>query len=589
MEIRRVEDFLGDLFLVPLHCLVADRQPYSLLMLQPGGPISGTEERVGHSDMARGIDLCRAFLQQSLDEQAELVIAPEYCVPWALFDEIGSEHGRMHPPEGAIWVLGCETIPPYELEKVVERLRENGQFVYHEPILDPNAKAKRYLNPLTYIFWSSKPDGSKVLSFVIQFKTTPSRDNLDVEQRSMIIGTQVYTFNRAQDQIGLMSIICSDAFAYTDALVDQSHTNMLLIHIQLNAKPAHRDFSRYRGRLQSIASHKDVELICLNWAGEIVQKTEDGAEKAWKNNAGSGFYIPPRKYRPSQNLIDDAHRKGIYYSLVDHWHALYLNQEPHAILFQKQKVMMHAEPAATEPVTCVSPMKRWTWCQGQIEFEESQFPNDGFDRCLEPFSHISDQLETLRGKSPLAVERSLELLVGAPKKPEHWFEVNELSCMRVGEGETIRRVTVNQDNDPDSAGVSFRKSRLQRAEAAATLPGNGVLWPQPLKQLENGFEYTWSAGSPHTNVRACADGSEATLIFLGDEADDDNLRRVYAAMSRALQRNAIDKNTELAKACDRLCLVYRKANKLKVWGVEQVSRIDRPPESSSVDIASGEG
>ena len=100
--------------------------------------------------------------------------------------------------------------------------------------------------------------------------------------------------------------------------------------------------------------------------------------------------------------------------------------------------------------------------------------------------------------------------------------------------------------------------------------------------------YAWAAGSPHTNVRACADGSEATLIFLGDEADSDNLRRIYASMSRALQTNAINNGAELEKACDHLCLVYRKANKLQVWGVEKVSRIDRPPESSPVDIASGE-
>jgi len=587
MEIKPVEEFLDDLSLISLNCLVADRQPYSLLMLQPGGPIYGTEERVGHSDIERGSDLCRAFLQQSLDEQAELVIAPEYCVPWALVEEVGSGQSPMHPPEGAIWVLGCETIRPFELQKVVERVRGNGHFIYHEPIQDSNAKAKSYLNPLTYVFWCSRPDGSKVLSFVVQFKTAPSRDDLDIEQRSMIVGTQVYTFNRTQDHIGLMSIICSDAFAYTDALVDQFHTNMLLIHIQLNPKPAHEDFSRYKRRLQSIASHKDVELICLNWAEKIVQKTEDGGEKAWKNNAGSGFYIPPRKYKPSQKLIDDAHRQGVYYSLVNHWHVLYLNQEPHAVLFQKQKVMMHAEPAATEPVTCVIPRKRWTWGQGQIEFQESEYPNDGFDRCLTPYTHISDQLETLRRTSPLAVERSLELLVGAPRKPEHWFEVNELTCMKVGEGESIRRVTVNQDNDPHSAGVSFRKGRLQRADDAAALPGNGVPWPPPLKQLENGFIFMWTDGSPHTNVRACADGSEATLIFLGDEADSENLRRVYTAMSQALSKSSIDKGTELAKACDGLCLVYRRANKLQVWGAGQVSHIDRPPESSSVDIASG--
>lgn len=460
--------------------------------------------------------------------------------------------------------------------------------MHHESILDPSAKVKSYLNPLTYVFWCSKSDGSKVLSFVIQFKTTPSRDRLDIEQRSMIVGTQVYTFNRAQDQIGLMSIICSDAFAYSEELVNESHTNMLLIHIQLNPKPAHQDFSSYRRRLQSIASNREVELICLNWAGAIIEKKTDGGELPWHNNAGSAFYFPPRKYKENESLIEAAHRFGIYYSIVDRWHALYLHQEPHAILFQKQKVMVHAEPAAIEPSTCIVARKRWTWSEGDIDFRESEHPSDGFDQALIHYKKVAPQLQELIQESPIAVERALELLVGDLRKPQEWFQIKELSCMKVGEGEAIRRVTVNQDNNPHSSGVSFRKNRLQRAEDAVTLPGNGVPWPAPLKDLEKGFAYSWKSVSPHTNISAEADGRRATLIFLGDEADTNVVEGVFKAMSQALKMNAIERDADIERACDHLCVVYRKENKLQAHGIEKISRIDRPPESSAVDIASGE-
>lgn len=588
MEIRRVEDFLGELDLIQLNCLIANRQPYSLLMLQPGGPICGNEERVGHSDPARGSDLCRIFLQQSLHEQAELVIAPEYCTPWSVIEEIGGPDSSIRPPEGSIWVLGCETTSLCDLQRVVRGLRDEGHFVHHESILDTNIKAKSYLNPLTYVFWCSKSDGSKVLSFVIQFKTTPSRDRLDVEQRSMIVGSQVYTFNRAQDQIGLMSIICSDAFAYSEELVNESHTNMLLIHIQLNPKPAHKDFSNYRSRLQSIASRRDVELICLNWAGAIKEKKVDGREESWNNNSGSAFYFPPSKYKANESLIESAHRFGVYYSMVDHWHALYLNQEPHAILFQKQKVMIHAEPVALEPVSCIVARKRWTWGEGDIDFKESECVSDGFDQALLYYEKVASQLRELALDSPIAVERVLELLVGDPRKPEDWFQIKELSCMKVGEREAIRRVTVNQDHDPDSSGVFFRKRRLQRADDAVALPGNGVPWPAPLNGLEQGFTFGWKPSSPHTNISAEVDGSRATLIFLGDEANLNVVRSTFQAMSQALKIIAIKRDAEIERACDNLCVVYRKENKLQTYGIDKISRIDRPPESSAVDITSGE-
>lgn len=599
VEIKPIEDYLGELSMLPLRCLAPDRQPYSAMLLQPDGPIEGTTNRVGHQDSARGGRLCRSFLRQCMDEHADLVVTPEYCVPWATVSEIAVGESALRPSEGALWILGCESISPNGLQEVTAKLLQAGHFVYHEVISAADAHMKSYVDPLLYVFWCLRRDMSRMLCFFIQFKTAPSRDGLDVEQRSLCLGTLVYTFNRGLNQIGLMSIICSDAFAFTETLVNDFHSNMLLIHIQLNPKPAHTDYARYRTQLLSVASNKDVELLCLNWAGDIVERTSDGKDKPWSNNACSAFYVPPGKFRAQEQIVNDAHRQGLYYSLVGRWHALYLHQQPHAILLQKQKVMMHGDPQSLMPTTCATVVRRWTWNTEGDGFAVSAEADDGFEVVVAFYPNLREQLKALSEQSPIAVERALEMLVGAPKNPDRWFEIGDLESMRVANGEALRRITVHQDFDPDSQGVPFRKQRLQRAQDAATLPGKGVPWPPPLRDLEQGFSYTWTPGQPYQNVRATQTGRGAGLVYLGDQSDDDEVRKVYSVMQDGTARHAFERATQsnpdpedamilvdaMMRSRDRLCVVYRRDHQLHVWGVERMSRIDRPPEQSAFDIA----
>lgn len=592
MDIKPIEDYLGENSLLPLRCLIPDRQAYSAMLLQPDGPIEGTVNRVGHHDQLRGSELCRSFLRQCVEEHADLVVTPEYCVPQVVIDEIATVDSTLRPLEGAIWVLGCESISLVELHNVTNGLQQAGHFVHHEVIDPVDAHLKTYVNPLLYVFWCSKSDSSPVLCFVIQFKTAPCRDKLDVEQRSLCLGKLVYTFNRGLNKIGLMSIICSDAFGFTEALVNEFHSNMLLIHIQLNQKPAHPDYARYRTQLMSVASTKDVELLCLNWAGNIVERTTDANNEMWRNNAGSAFYVPSGKFSAQEQIVIDAHRQGLYYSLVGRWHALYLNQQPHAILLQKQKVMMHGEPQALLPTTCATVVRRWTWnAEGVLTLTTEA--DDGFETIVALYPNLQGQLKVLSEQSPIAVERALEMLMGAPKNSERWFEIGALESMRVTDGEALRRITVHQDFAPDSQGVPFRKLRLQRAQDAATLPGNGVPWPPTMRDLEQGFLYVWTPDEPHQNVVAIETGFGAGLVYLGDQADDNDVIKVYSVMREGRKIHAIKKANQngsddldaAARSCDRLCIVYRRNHQPQVWGVERVSRIDRPPETSAFDIA----
>ena len=594
MVIEPVEDHLGDLKLVPLRALLPTRDPYNVLLLQPTGPIVGSAERVGNEDATRAEHVCRSFLQKAAQVPADLVVTPEYCLPWTLVQEIRATASKLRPSDGAIWVLGCESITPMELAAAVVKIREAGNFVYHETLDTAETASKVYVDPLVYVLWCTDAAGSRVLSLIVQFKTEASRDLLDVEVRSLCLGNVVYSFNRGINKIALISIICSDAFAFNEQLINDYHPNCLLIHIQLNQKPAHHDYAAYRTQLCKVGSRSNVELLCLNWAGAILERIGNGELKNWQNNSGSAWYVPPAKFNALETHIVDAHRFGLYYSLVaDRWHTFFLNSEPHALLLQKQKVLVHDCSQALMPAFCVTVAGRWVWNTSDDLWADKMSADDCFGTVLATYHALPVQLTSLANISPIAVERALELLSGPSTKPESWFRVDVLECMHVAAQESIRRITVNQEPDPNSPGVPYRRSRLQRAQDAITLPGHGVPWPPTLKDLEDGFSFQWSEGAPHYNVVAKNSDAPAALIYLADQSNEDLVDKAYTFASGAILPHALkmaignsaDPMDAIARARDRLCVVYRMDHALKVWGPDRTSRIDRPPETSAVDIA----
>ncbi|TDG05274.1 hypothetical protein E1N52_26490 [Paraburkholderia guartelaensis] len=152
--------------LIGLQALNPAREPYRALLLQPTGVIEANDMRVGHADAALGHALCSGFLSSAVEAHADLAVAPEYCVPWSVVDEIID--GRRRPPVGALWVLGCESIPPAEIEAIAERCNTGGQCEFHHEALDPRQVAqKRYVDPLLYVFWAKDVDGKAVLFLLV--------------------------------------------------------------------------------------------------------------------------------------------------------------------------------------------------------------------------------------------------------------------------------------------------------------------------------------------------------------------------------------------------------------------------------------
>lgn len=600
INIVDVEEILGQLAspltLISLEALNPAREPYRAILLQPTGMVEANDARVGHADAILGHALCSGFLSTAVQNHSDLAVAPEYCVPWSVVREIVA--GKYRPPQGAIWVLGCESISPTAFQELAQHYNAAGDCVFHhEPLDARQAAQRRYVDPLLYVFWAQNQDGQPVLFLLAQLKTVACRDYRDVEQTSLCLGKTVYAFNRGINTMSLVSIICSDAFNFAEH-IDAIHTNCLLIHIQLNPKPAHTDYAAYRARLCSVGTNSDVELLCLNWAKNIQEAKGAGKYADWNNVAGSAWYAPPSKFSADDGLIDSLHRGGLYYCLLaQRWHSFFLNYEGQIIQLQKQKLRFHGEQALG-PKNFVAVEERWSWNSGTNSWDHGAVANDGFADALMGYHAIAEHLHLASQASPLAVERAIEILMGPRGNPTSWYTVKELDAVHLdSDEESIRRVTVHQDPDLTRPGSSYRLQRLQRAHDAIGLAKNEVPWPPPVRDLADGFKLSWKRNSPHHNVvPSVGERGPASLVYLSDQANNSAVESTHQKLRKALTTHAVNEACEAGKtgeelsdaivrAQDRLCVVFRRDNRFGARGPEGTNLIDTPASESPVDFS----
>ena len=523
----------------------------------------------------------RGFLNDAVTSQAQLAITPEYSIPWALIREI--IQGTPRPPKGSLWALGCESITFSQLDALQVAVDGSpGVRLIHESLELRQRAQTAFVDPLVFVFWTTDVSGAEVLCLLVQFKTVASRDSDHVELLSLCLGTSVYKFTAHTGDVSLLALICSDAFDFTNDLVDEHCKDLLLIHVQLIQRPAHIDYSAYRSRLFSVASNNNVEIVCLNWAANV---SIEGRSGAWNSIAGSAWYIAPHGVMPTDVDFNRLHSGGLYYSIVgERWHSFYLNYAPHSLLLKKQPVFA-AGPQVVAPRVPPQVVARRAWDPQQGAWT-SVTADDGFGTLIQQYASLQPMLSELCGEDPLALERALELLEGPEGHPSDWHTLKKLSALRVADEESLRRVTVSQETNTARQGVIFRRRRVRCAQTAATIPGQPLVWPTPIADLADGFRYRWTSDEPHSNVEPVVGGRPAAFVYLGDNVEADTLANIYTKLKKARRDHAFtasdqagaDQSDAVTFAQDRLCVVYRKNHRLQFY---------RPPEYASIADSSG--
>ena len=559
-----------------LRILIPTQDNYTTLLLQPQGNIDADANGVRHADHDLAQKQFRAFLDDAVRLNADLAVTPEYSMPWDTLAE--AIKASVVPSPGKLWALGCESIKYAELVRMKESLADHATLLF-EP-LDPDAR--RFLDPLAYVFVapSVNPDTPSRLVVLVQFKTFPMGDDDHFEINGLQLGTCIYYFGNAAN-LRLVSIICSDAFAFEDSHARAIYNCTLVLHIQLNSQPRQEQYRLYRNKLFSFGGNR-TELICLNWAKNVSLRYK-GVSECWNNIAGSAWYLQPDKYDDSDETLTLNHQRGLYYTWSNtlRSHVLFLNYNAASYFVTATKVAHIGVSASLSRRIGPKLEVIHVWDQASLSWLPQATSEDGFSAVVTQTGNAQRDIATLAAHNPFSTERVLALTAGEFGTSDTWHIPRKLDSCGIEATEVIRRMTYCQDTD--SQACLFRTARLRRCMFLDEILKAGGL-PVALSDLATGFCFDWVSTSPHQNVLSHA-RRRATVIYLGEGYTDDQAEAVAKRISEYLWRHFSNPD-EIMEARHRLQVWYRNsAAQITLWDSSGYRRFDIGRSGSEFDIA----
>lgn len=579
MEIKSVIGILNknNLGQPNLKALIPDAQNYKTFILQPQGEIEADSLGVRNKNKDLANQQFSSFLNSAFDNNSELVITPEYSLPWStLVDCLNND---IKPKNENIWALGCESIKYSELEDIKQQLAAKAVFL-HENL---EADNERYIDPLVYVFNapSLTVGEENKLVVLVQFKTHPMGDKDHFEVNGLQLGHDIYKFGGNAGQLSLISFICSDAFNIEDSHATDIHDRSLIIHIQLNPSPRHPSYRLYREKLFKFAND-EIELICLNWAQNVNEWQKD-IRKDWENISASAWYSKSKQFDVRDNTLRVNHKRGLYYTWCQPLmcNVLFLNYEAGSYLFTATKVAHIGVIGAISQRRGPQLEDVCSWDNATALWKKKEFSEDGFANFISESENAKDALNLIYKECPLKLERILALSVGKNEELEQWHDVRKLDSFGIDASEVVRRITFCQDTDENAS--TFRISRLKRCGTLWEILNNKDELPEALADFRNGFNLTWSNIAPHQNAIS-SEGKFATLIYMGEDCSLGSIEATSKRMSEILNRSFAD-STDSHNAKQRLAVWYRNAKgEILQFNPDKFIKFDDPGTNNEVNL-----
>ena len=579
--ISDVEDVLAlrGLETPDLALLQATHQSYRALLLQPSGPIYADTQRIGPLNLAGAAVQADAFLTLAAQRGDQLVVTPEYFLPVSSLAK--AAQGGPFPAEGALWVLGCESMTPARLASFKEDCAGHCDVIYEE---DPTPAVQgNYFDPVAYFFITRDADKNFKRVVLFQFKTAPSRDDHGFENKQLRCGRAIYRFQGKDSYIKLSTIICSDALDLgEDADANKKLSDRtVLIHIQLNPKPKQTDYRRYRNEVfRRSPVTTDCDIICLNWAQNVVQHdSPDHAPHEWKNESGSAWYLPERRCSVKDDEVANNEAKGLYYTRHEKKrHVLHFHYDEAIFALTVPKVLQDG-PAVHDVLIGPQLDTRFIWnADAGTWLESTSCPETGWSDIINASPEVTAAFQSLTDiKDRLHIERAISLSCGPHTMKEQWHRVDNLGVCRIPETEVVGRATLQLDRD--AAATEERQKRINRVTVLGHILQTATLPPQIKDLAGGGASISWSPKSPNTNVTK-AGARPALVAYLGTNPPLDVVKQIGENAFELLRRE--NKGNET-----RVAICYRTvAGDTKFFDIKQ--QIQFTYDGSSMASITGE-
>jgi len=559
-----------------INALVPDGVNYKVALMQPCGQIKASSIGVQNRDRDLARKQFGKFLAGTQAAGADLVVTPEYSMPWETL-VVAIKENRV-PAAGKLWVLGCESIKYSELQALKEELAPTAVVLFEE--LQPDEQ--RFTDPLVYVF-NAVPineGGASKTIVLVQFKTHPMGDNNHFEVNGMQRGTRIYQFGGGGQGLKLVSLICSDVFAFQDADALAIYDRAVVIHIQLNRKPRQNQFRQYRDRLLQYKGD-ETEVLCLNWASDVREWSGE-QPTLWNNIAGSAWYLRPKDFDERDATLNANHRRGLYYTWLEtsQAHALFFNYNPATYLLVATKVAHIGVTASVSRRRGPQLLQTRVWNDAGEDWVEQLEADDGFSGVVGEAGHAKDQIQNLRDANPMDAERVLALCAGKIRHDGGWHSVRRLDSCVIDGSEVIRRMTFCQDTDPEA--TEFRVRRLKRCGRLWDILNTHKYLPPALADFKDGFRLEWSSNSPHQNAIS-EKGKRATVVYMGEEASAARIEEIAKTLAEFLHRGFSDPGASHS-ARQRLAVWFRKNEEIVQLDPGRYIKFDRPGDASEFDI-----
>jgi hypothetical protein len=556
MKIENIVDVCGLLEIrglsnPALEVLNPTEESYRALLLQPSGPFLGDAARIGPLDLDFADQQATRLLEMAVKGGHHLVVTPEYYLPIKTL--LKCVESDTFPAQDALWVLGCESMSPKQLQEFKAQAMQTGACDVFFEEDEAAEKQGTYFDPVAYCFIAKeKQSGNERRVVLFQFKTISSKDDHYFENKLLRKGRSIYQFVGPNNHLSLATIICSDAFAIAEDkdILLKLTKQATLLHIQLNPKPHNPDYQGYRVEtFRRNLRTSNCDIVCLNWAENMVfMEHADGKKHEWNNETGSAWYLPHDRCSSDDAEIESNERRGLYYSKHRRdRHVLHFHYAPAVFELTVPKVehtglQLHANP--TGPTMDA----RYTWDATSLAWvEQTECADTGLAQLFSGDEKVEAAFAQLKTEeSRLRIERAVALACGLTTGKEDWYLAAELPSLRINDDELPQRVTVCLERDERIR--AERHGRVQSVAALHHILSKESL-PLQIRDLGGGgARIHWSRKSPHTNV--VKDGHEPALVsFLGWTPLTDQIKNASDAAYELLRKENVVERSHRVAVC----------------------------------------